>query len=227
METTFENKAIIGGGIYTLPDIAQIFRLPYHKVSRWIKEYWDNRLGKSFGGNYSWTDGKARAVGFHTLIELFVFMELSNSGVKPKEILKAHEELSKIYDTKSPFATNRIVSDMSTDGKRIYFTYKGEELCLDGKKQFNLGFIQDFFKKIDFGDDELASKLWPLGRECSIVVDPQHHFGQPVLHGTNIVPDTIYTMYKAGDNESFISLVYNLTEKEVNDALKFCKQAAA
>lgn len=226
MKSTFENKAIIGGGIYTMPDIAQIFRLPYHKVSRWIKEYWDNRLAKDFEGNYSWTDGKARAISFHTLIELYVFMELSNAGVKAKAILQSHKELSKLYKTKFPFATNRILSDISTDGKKIYFKFNGEELCLDGKKQFNLGFIQDFFKKIDFGNDELASRLWPLGREYSVVVDPEHHFGQPVLDGTNIVPDTIYTMYKAGDNEKFIAMIYGLTKKEVTDALKYCKKAA-
>lgn len=226
MNRVTENKAILGGGIYTLPDIAQIFRLPYHKVSRWVKEYWDKRLAKDLDGQYSWTDGKARAIGFHTLIELFVFMELSKAGVKTKDILKAHEELSNIHNTPFPFATSKIVSIMNTDGKRIFFSFEGEELSLDGKRQFNLGFVQEFFKRIDFDGNELASRLWPMGRDNSVVVDPDHHFGQPVLLGTNIVPDTIFSMNKAGDNERFIALIYNLTEKEVKDALNFCKQAA-
>lgn len=225
MKNKKENTATLGLGIYTLPDIAQIFRLPYHKVSRWIKDFWDKRLASDFQESYSWTDGKARAISFHTLIELFVFMELSNAGVKSKEILKAHIELSKLYKTKFPFATNKIISSISTDGNKIYFHYKGEELCLDGKKQFNLKFIQDFFKNIEFGSDELASRLWPLGKKGSVVLDPKHQFGQPILEGTNIVAESIYSSYKAGDKVKFISMIYDLSEKEVKDALKFCSAA--
>ncbi len=226
MVIKFENKGKIGGGIYTLPDIAHIFNIPYYKVSKWVKEYWDVRLANDFENQYSWTDGKARAINFHTLIELFIFMQLSDAGVKTKDILMAHQKLSLINKTKFPFATNSIIKAMSTDGKQIFFSYNGEELTLDGKLQFNLGFIKEFFKNIDFGSDELATRLWPMGRKSSIVVDPQHHFGQPVINGTNIVPDTIFNMSLAGENNKFIALIYNISEKQVTDAIKFCKKAA-
>lgn len=226
MTKTFENKAFIGSGIYTLPDIAQIFRLPYYKVSRWIKDYWDKRLAIDFESEYSWTDGMSRAISFHTLIELFVFMQLSQAGVNSRDILKAHRELSKLYKTKFPFATSSIINSLSTDGRRVYFHYTGEELSLDGKRQFNLGFVKEFFKNIDFDSDELAKRLWPMGRNCDIIIDPQHHFGQPVILGTNIVPDAIYSMHKAGDSEGFIALIYDIHPKQVKDAIDYCNLAA-
>lgn len=102
MVKEFENKGRIGEGIYTLPDIAQIFNIPYYKVSKWVKEYWDVRLANSFENQYSWTDGMARAISFHTLIELFVFMRLSDAGVRTKDILMAHQKLSSINNTKFP-----------------------------------------------------------------------------------------------------------------------------
>ena len=42
----FENELKIGQGIYTrAARIADILRLPYDKVSRWVNVYWDGKLG--------------------------------------------------------------------------------------------------------------------------------------------------------------------------------------
>jgi len=227
MNTILHTGPQIGEGIYTLSDIGQILGVPYHKVYRWIKEYWDTKLASDFEGTYSWHDGKSRAIGFHTLIELVVFSQLSDAGIKPKIVLEAHRELSKLFKTPFPFATSSVVKNIFTDGNKVFFRKNDEDIySLDGKKQLNLKFIFDFFKNIDFGDDELASKFWPLGRKKSIVVDPHHQFGQPVIEGTNISADAINSMYKGGDNPKFIAYMYELKLNQINDAIQFCKSAA-
>lgn len=227
MFTTLKSKPTLGAGIYTLPDIAHILRIPYHKVSRWVKEYWDNRFASDFEGRYSWTDGKARAIGFHTLIELFVFLQLSDSGVRTKEVLQAHSELARIFSTPFPFATLNIVSRIGTDSKKIFFKESSDIIySLDGRRQFNLKFIQDFFNNIDFSEDSLAVRLFPLGKSKSIVVDPEHQFGQPIIRNTNILPLTIYAMYKANEPIPFIAELYNLSKKQVKNAIEFCELAA-
>ena len=63
---SFENRPALGGGIYTVPDIAQALRLPINKVGRWIRTYWDEKLGKEFSyGEIKavWTDRKMRFAG--------------------------------------------------------------------------------------------------------------------------------------------------------------------
>lgn len=227
MTLVLENKPAIGHGIYTLPDIAHILRMPYHKVNRWVKEYWDNRLASDFEGRYSWTDGMARAIGFHTLIELFVFLQLSDSGVRTIEVLKAHTELSKLFKTPYPFATSNIIKRIETDSKKVYFKKGNEEIySLDGNRQFNLLFIQDFFKNVDFRNDALAARLFPIGKKKSIVVDPEYQFGQPVIHGTNILPLTIYNLYKGQEPIDFIAELYEISQKQVEHAIEFCELAA-
>lgn len=222
-----ENKPSIGHGIYTMPDIAHILRIPYHKVSRWVKEYWDKRLSADFEGRYSWTDGMARAIGFHTLIELFVLLELSNAGVRTTNVLLAHSELSKLFKTPYPFATSKIIEKIGTDSKRIYFKEADDIIySLDGKRQFNLQFVQDFFEKIDFSKDTLAARYYPLGKSKSIVVDPEYQFGQPILQGTNILPLTIYHLHKGDDPIDFIAELYEITEDQVKHAIEFCELAA-
>jgi uncharacterized protein (DUF433 family) len=227
MNAILHNGPQLGEGIYTLPDIGQILGIPYHKVHKWIKDYWDTILANDFDHAYSWHDGKSRAVGFHTLIELVVFSQLNEAGIKPRDILKAHKELSNKFNTAFPFATSKVVKNIYTDSFKIYFKEDYESIySLDGKNQFNLKFIEDFFKNIDFGDDELAARFWPLGRKHSIVVDPQHQCGQPVINGTNISADAINTMHLSGDKIEFIAYLYNLKSKQVKDAIEFCNQAA-
>jgi len=222
----FENTLSIGNGIYTVPEIANILRLPYHKVNTWLNEYWDGKLGKAFQGKYSWRVGGTRAVGFHTLVEFYVMMQFAEAGVKAIQVLKAHTELSKTYNTIFPFAQKQVIDNISTDGKKIYLNIDGTSITLDGSKQFNLGFIKLFFKKLDFDNELLATKLWPLGKGKAVVCDPQHKFGQPVIDGTNIQTEAVYKMFLAKEPISFIASLYELTEQKVKDAIGFHKSAA-
>ncbi len=100
-----ENRLELGNGIYTMADIAHILRLPYYKVYKWVTKYWDKDLGSDFRDSYSWIiDNNNRAVSFHTLIELYVFIQFSEVGVSTRDILKAHKELSGLFKTPFPFA---------------------------------------------------------------------------------------------------------------------------
>ena len=220
------NKLAIGNGIYTVPDIARILQLPYSKVNTWLNEYWDGKLGRAFKGKYSWRVDSTRAVGFHTLIEFYVMMQFAEAGVKPTQVLKAHNELSKQFKSIFPFAQQQVINNISTDGKKIYFNIDGTAMSLDGSKQFNLDFIKIFFRKLDFDNELLAARLWPLGRNKAVVCDPQHKFGQPVINGTNIQTEAIYQMYLAKEPIAFIASLYELPEKKVKDAISFHKNAA-
>lgn len=119
-----------------------------------------------------------------------------------------------------------ILQNLSSDGKRIYFKYDEDVLCtLDAASQLNLKFIEGFFKKLDFDDNELARRLWPLGKDRSIVIDPDHQFGQPTIAGSNILPVTIFNMHKAGESIERIAGIYELTTVQVEDSIEYCKAA--
>lgn len=221
----FENKPQLGLGIYTPAEIAQILRLPYYKVNRWIDTYWDGELGREFEKKYSWKTENSKAVSFHTLVEFYVMMQLADAGVKTRKVLEAHKELSQLYDTSFPFALKEVLDGINTDGKRIFLSVEDTTITLDGTKQLNLGFIKIFFQKLEFDANNLASRLWPLGKEKSVLIDPERKFGHPVLEMKNIFPETIYGHYKAGDPIEYISYVYKVTEKEVRDAIEFIDAA--
>jgi uncharacterized protein (DUF433 family) len=223
---TFENKPQIGAGIYTIPDIAQILRLPNNKVSRWIRNYWDDRLGKQFDKKYSWSIDQTKAVSFHTLVELYIFHHLNEQGIDSKKVLKAHQVLSEKFNTLFPFANADVLKVLKTDGSRLYLEQDNNTIItLDKSNQLNLEFIKFFFKLVEFDDDALARRFWPLGKTNSIVCDPERQFGHPVIADTNINPEAIFSLFKAGEPVNFISHLYELSEKEVQDAIDYCMAA--
>ncbi len=222
----FENSLKLGNGIYTTQEIAQILRLPYSKVYFWIKNYWDGELGKVYKKNYSWSVGNTKAVGFHTLIEFYVMMQFAEAGVKTREVLNAHKELAKKFDTQFPFAVKDVIENITTDGTKIFFNIDGSIITLDGSQQFNLSLVKMFFKKLDFDNDMLASRFWPMGKEKKIVCDPHRKFGQPIIEGTSIQSEAIYRMYLANEPIKFIASLYEVSNQNVKDAIEFHKSAA-
>ncbi len=220
-----ENQLALGNGIYTISEIAQILRIPYDKASRWINQFWDGELGKIYESSYSWTVQDTRAVSFHTLVELNVLIQLGEAGVKTRAVLNAHKELSDLFNTPFPFAVREVIENLRTDGKKVYFQLKNDTISLDGTRQFNLDFIKLFIRNLDFDKDEIASKYWPMGREKQIVIDPKRQFGHPVLADSNIFPETIFSLFRAGEPIKFIAFTYNLSEKSIKDAITFCEAA--
>jgi len=221
----FENDLRINNGIYTLPDVSKILRIPYYKVNKWVNCYWDIQLGSTFENKYSWTIKNTKAISFHTLIEFYVLILLGEAGVSTRNVLQAHLELSKYYNTAFPFAQRAILEGIRTTGKKIYFETNDGIISLDGTKQFKLDFIRTFFKNLDFDTELIASRFWPLGKNKNIVVDPMRQFGHPVIGATNIFPETLYNLYKAGEPIDFIAFTYEIDPNNVLDAVEFCTAA--
>jgi Protein of unknown function (DUF433). len=219
------HKNELGFGIYTVPDISRLLNFKQAKVRRYLEEYWDERMGRElFQDTYSWSaDGRVRAVNFYVLIELFTFFRLQEHGVKTNTILKARNHISKEMNVPYPFASAGVL----TDGKKIWYEFQDSIINADGTRQTNfIQIIRDFVEKVDFGENKLAEHFFPDGRGSSVIVDPHHQFGQPIINGTNVNAEILFSMYQSGEPLQSIGILYDLTEKEVNDAIRFFKPAA-
>lgn len=220
------HKNELGFGIYTIPDIGRLLKIDRRKVTRFINEYWDERLGRRlFSDTYSWSVNKrTKAVNFYVLIELFTFFKLQELGVKAKTILKARDSIARELNLDYPFASSKLLSD----GKQIWYKFEEDIINADGSSQTNfVRIIEEFATNVDFSNTTfLAEKFYPLGRELKVLVDPHRQFGQPIIEGTSINAEIIYAMYKSGEPLDSIAILYDLTEKEVNDAIKFFKDVA-
>jgi uncharacterized protein (DUF433 family) len=213
----FENNIQLGNGIYSLPDLAFILRLPPSKVRRWMNDFYNQRLGEKYKGKYSWGQGRDKATNFYTLIEFYVFYQLRENKVGIKTIFNAHGQMAEQLKTPYPFASASVL----TDGKSVLYSLEdGTTIKADKSRQIAFKqIIESFCKKIEFSDSQLAERYWPLGKQSHIVVDPHHQFGQPVIDKTNLLAETIYDLHQAGETKEFLSRLYNISVKEVNDAV--------
>lgn len=211
-------------GVYTVPDISRILGLPYSKIQYWIKEYWS----KEFTSNsnlYIQGYNKDRTANFYTLIEFYTFSQLRIHGVAKKSIINAHNIIAQQLGVKYPFATSTIL----TDGKRVFFSPNNDSdsiIYADKTLQYAItGIIKHFCEKIDFKND-MAYRFWPQGKKKSVVIDPEHQFGQPVISETNVLAETLFLLNKGGESIKFLTSLYNLPRNKVVDAIEFYKKVA-
>ncbi|HET6245505.1 MAG: DUF433 domain-containing protein [Bacteroidetes bacterium] len=213
-------KNNIGAGFYTVSDISNLLGMPQPKVRRYLKEYWDNRLGrKLFNDTYTWENSKkTKAVNFYVLIELFTCFQLQELGVSIQKIVKAREAIATELNTQYPFASAGVL----TNGKRIWYEVNDSVINADGSRQSNLiGIIKEFASKIEFNDQNLAERFYPAGKKNSVIVDPHHQFGLPVIKGTNINTEIILSLLESGEKIESIKVLYDLSNKEVKDVIEF------
>ena len=219
-EYIVENKPKLGAGIFLPIDVSHILDLPYSKVRDWIV-VWDNKFGLK--QTYSFGEKGNKAVDFYTLIEFYVFYQLRLKGISSQKIQNFHHDLAKALKTSYPFAHTKI----STDGIGIWYERMGNLVKNDGKFQFDLKqILEPFLSKIEFGRNNIANKYFPLENSKNIVVDPKRQFGQPIVAGTSIKTDIIYSLYEGGESAKDISKLYNIPENKVIDAILYNKKTA-
>lgn len=215
----------LGKGIYSIPDAAAILDMPVSKVRRWVKKYWELEFLQDVDQSYTWGESREKAFHFLTLIEIIAVDSFREIGVSFPKIKLAHELLTNLLDTPYPFAHAELMSD----GKRIFYDVDTTLLEMDQKQQLSFtNLVAPYCKKIDFQEKtQLAERFWPLGKDHEIVVDPHHSFGQPVIKGTNITVETIFSMLNAGESPEFVASIYDLNLNAVEDVMSFMKRNAA
>lgn len=218
------NRSFLGEGIYTAADAARILDIPYPKAKYWFKYYAKTKFPKSSNHIYHFEIKDIVAVNFLTLIEMFVFYTLKENKVSSRKIIEAHSAISSYLNTPYPFA--KVEMYVNKD-RSLLFSDNIQLISADRSLQIVIEqVLRPFIKKIQFSDDGFARKFYPLGKKKSIVVNPENQFGQPVIEGTNILTQTIFTLSKGGDSPAFIAKLYDLPIKKVREAIEFSAKAA-
>ena len=205
---------------YSVEDIATILNLPESQVKQWLREYKKGQLAADEPESEP-----DLAADFHTLIEFYTFYQLRAQGVWPSKINNAREILADMLHTNYPFATANIL----TDGKSVFYNAElGELIKADQTLQLTIQqVVEPFCKRIEFGDDSLATKLYPLGREVAIQIDPARQSGRPVVGDTDVLSQVVFDFFLHGNSVASVAKHFNITEKEVEDVIVFYEKKSA
>jgi uncharacterized protein (DUF433 family) len=97
----------------------------------------------------------------------------------------------------------------------------------DGKKQpVFKEFIEPFLDQIEYGDDLLARRFFPIKGTKRIVVDPKKQFGKPIVNGNGVRTEVIYRFHLGGESNESICKLYDLEMQQVEDAIHYHQPAA-
>ncbi|MEI9918957.1 MAG: DNA methyltransferase [Bacteroidota bacterium] len=208
-------------GIYSVRDVASITGFTDDKIKRWFKDLAIANY-EGINGDGQTDIGKLK-ISFHGLIELVVIGTLRENNFSLDKILKARADLRtktlKVY----PFATNNVRDDLKVSGKSIIFKLAdGSIITLDGKGQYLLDVIKQFFKDIEFDTNGVAQKLLPKKGKGKIAIDPKVGDGKPSVKDKGVWAETIASIYTGPESLQLIKEQYDLEEDEILAAIEYC-----
>ena len=220
MNANFENRALLGTGVYSIPEASRLIDAPQGVIRNWL----------GYGRNSSplWVPdfhgiGEYLEISFLDLMEIRVVHTLRKEGLSLQYIRKALQKAGEEFDLEHPFSTGRF----RTDGKRIFWETAKElaehdpdlEDLLSGQFVF-WPIVEKTFKSVDI-EQGLARRWWPQQGKRTIVVDPHRSFGQPILAESGIPTRRIWEMAQSNQSENTIALYFEISKKRVCEAIKF------
>lgn len=224
-------EALLGAGIYPLPQAARLVGEPARNVRRWLKGYsWKYRDGRSSSGPLWHTRYEGEelpgglAIGFRDLLELRMVAQFVKYGVHLKVIRATIDAARSHFRSDYPLTNRRFL----TDGRRIFLeaveeTTGAERLIDVLGRQFVFSEVirPSLYAGIEY-DRSGARRWFPVHRSRMILLDPEVQFGTPIIADAGVPTDAIYDAWKAESRDQVrVARAYGLTPKMVSAAVIF------
>ena len=213
--------------LYSFAEADRIVRVSPGTSRRWLKGYsfW-------WGGERHTMPpvtpglGEQEAVAFVDLMEVAAVSKLRKKGFSFKRIRQINAYCRLYLRERRPLVTQKF----KVAGQDIFLDEDFDILVDVGREAGMLAWrevLKPFLEDVEY-ENELARRWWPLGKERMMVVDPDYGFGLPVVQGTGVRTEIIAERYRAGDSIDEIAYDFDVTPKQIDDALRWemPKQAA-
>lgn len=225
----------IGKGVYSLAEAERLIKIPRQRISRWTRGYTYRYKGEAHHPPpLIACDGEPAAdkgpiLSFLDLLEVRFLDAFLLHGVSRKAVRIAALNARELLGRHHPFSTRMF----KTDGRSIFAEItKGtdDKHLLDVvKNQFV--FVQvispSLYAGIEFGKSNDPQRWWPLGKKRSVVIDPERGFGAPIVARSGVPTRILATAFKSESSAEFVAQWYEVSEREVRDAVLFEEQLAA
>jgi len=212
---------------YTATEAARYTDFSPQSVARWRAGYaYPTQKGPRRSGPL--TGGRPHGLlTFNELLEVAVVAAARRADVPMRSIRRAITAAREVYGIDRPLVTMTLMHD----GKDIFIR---EIERADTSRYVNLSrhgqvaweHVRDVLRDIEFEEDA-AVRWYPDGRDTPIVIDPRVSFGRPYVVRKGVSTDAIRSRFLARESIDDIVDDFDLTEAEVEAALRFELPAAA
>jgi len=212
---------MLGQGIYTLTEIANLTEIHPSRVRAWFRTRPDGAgCGPVLQADYAPVEGEY-AYSFLDLIDVLVagqFRDRHKVGMSV--VRKAHTVLQNELSTKHPFCH----ADLYTDGKRIFSLAAkevGEPILTEvvSRQQFFLH-VREKLDRIDYSEVTQLACRWNIAE--GVMIDPTIGMGKPTICQTGITTHVMANQYYANrENADIVADLYGVCSEDVIKAVRF------
>lgn len=209
--------------VYGMTQVDWILRLRPGTARRWIDGYERNRKKYPPVVRLELTGDEVVTWGEFT--EARHLSEFRADGVSMVRMRPAVERLREIFNTQYPLAQAR--PWLEERGRELVLKVQ-EEIGLE--KQLLLVVVRNdqlalslptrqFVDSVDFAGTDIVQRMHPLPDLDQVWLDPLRQFGEPVVR--SVPTSVIAEQVRAGDDAATIAELYELSEGEVWQAIRY------
>jgi uncharacterized protein (DUF433 family) len=170
----------------------------------------------------------ALGLGFLDLIEARFVDAFRKADVPWPVIRRCAEQARDLIGSDHPFSSRRF----RTDGRTIFAEVAdqtGEKQLLDlARSQFAFARVigPSLYAGIEFSEEDMPARWWPLGEDAPVVIDPARAFGQPIVSDAGIPTVTLADAVTAEGSIAKVARLYQVEPRSVRAALRFERRLA-
>jgi len=158
-------------------------------------------------------------IKFLELIELMTVAAMRSESVSMRDIRDAYANARQQFGD-YPFATKQY----SLLGHDIFVQKAASGGAMVEMASLNRAFeliVQPLLRDIVIYEGDSPIEIAPLGKERSVVLNPERSFGSPINRETGVPTYALYGMSKAGEPINRIAAWYRVSESGVQDAIDY------
>jgi uncharacterized protein (DUF433 family) len=206
--------------LYSFAEADRIAKVTPNTSRRWLKGYgfWYADVRREMPP-VTPTAGTKDAVTFIDLMEVATIDKLRKKGFSFKQIRKINATARFYLKTDRPLVTETF----KVKGRNI-FVDEGFGILINVGQDAGMRawdeILDPFLDTVEY-EGEIVRRWWPLGKEFAVLVDPDYGFGLPVVEGVGVRTEIIAERYRAGDSTDEIAYDFDVTPKQISDALQW------
>ena len=167
-------------------------------------------------------------LGFLDLIEARFVDAFRKAAVPWPVIRRCAEQARDLIGSDHPFSSRRF----RTDGRTIFAevaNQTGEKQLLDlARSQFAFARVigPSLYAGIEFSEENMPARWWPLGEDAPVVIDLARAFGQPIVSDAGIPTVTLADAVTVEGSIAKVARLYRVEPRSVRAALRFERRLA-
>jgi uncharacterized protein (DUF433 family) len=173
--------------------------------------------------------GEYPVLTFADLIEIRFLDAFRQKGVSTKALRIASQRAKELLGRHHPFSTQIFKSNGRTILAEIT-KETGDRALLDILRDqfvFETVIASYLYAGLDFNELKEPARWWPLGKDRTVVIDPRHAFGAPIIARTGVPTKILNSAVNAEQSVEFVAKWYGVEIDEVTDAVHFETKLAA